>query len=68
MTKDEAISLIEKGEKITHKLFRPTEWLTMKNNEIVFENGIEFSSKEFQKFRTADHWDTGYSIYKETKP
>lgn len=61
ITKEEAIKLMQRGEKVTHELFSVGEWVTEENGLIVSEDGVKHYG--FWELREADHWDTGWSIY-----
>lgn len=63
MTKKEAITEMQRGVKITHRFFSSNEWMTMKNNKIVLEDGVKCSPLEFWQWRKNNKgWDDGYSI------
>ena len=62
MTKTEAIVVMNKGKKVTHTYFSHDEWMTIKNGEIVFEDGGKCSQDEFWKDRTTKEWEDGYTI------
>lgn len=64
MTKQEAIELMKKGEKITHDLFSPKEWMTMVGLNILLEDGVVVDESEFWKYRQQAYWNEGYSIFK----
>lgn len=64
-SKDEAIKLMQQGEKITHFTFTDNEWMTMKDGKVHLEDGVQCSPSEFWRWRTNEYWDSGYSIYKE---
>lgn len=65
MTKDEAIELMKQGKKLTHKYFDSDEWI--KSNQdgtiIFFEDGKEFESSEFWKWRRKDYFQTDWELY-----
>lgn len=65
MTKQEAIEQMENGVKITHDYFAYDEWMTIKNNRIITEDGYSHSKNEFWAYRTDERWDNGYSIFEE---
>jgi len=64
MTKDEAIQEMKKGVKITHTYFASDEWMTMKGNKIVLEDGVKCWPEEFWTYRTDKGWLDGFEIYK----
>lgn len=63
MTKEEAITCMKNGEKITHEYFSSDEWMTMGNGELILEDGVKCSPDYFWQSRTAEDWNDGYSIY-----
>ncbi len=65
MTKQQAIQAMQEGKKITHICFQPNEWMTMKNNQIVLEDGYCCDEYEFWLYRKQEIWNDGYSIYEE---
>ena len=62
MTKQEAIAEMQKGNKVRFKDFSPDEWMTMKNGNIVLEDGVRCCPDEFWKWRTNESWNDGYSL------
>jgi len=52
MKKYKAIELMRQGKKITHKHFTPDEWMTIKNGQILLEDGVRCNQDEFWKWRT----------------
>ena len=65
MTKQAAIEAMKSGEKVTHRFFEYNEWITMKNEFIVSEDGCVYKSKEFWSVRKSDYWNTDWSIWGE---
>ena len=63
MTIQEAISEMEAGKKLTHNYFNDTEFLTMVDGQIIDEDGIHHDN--FFEARKGEHWQTGWSYYKE---
>ena len=63
MTKQEAISEMKNGKKITHTWFDRTEWMTIENGKLLLEDGVRCSLLEFFSYRTDESWDDGYSFY-----
>lgn len=63
MTKEEAIELMKKGEKITHHYFDSKEWMTMRGNRIILEDGCSCWAHEFWSDRNGFGWSDGYSIF-----
>ena len=67
MNKQAAITEMRKGNKITHRHFSPSEWMTMKGNRILLEDGVNCFQEEFWQWRTDSTWDDGYSLFTEPK-
>lgn len=66
MTRQEAISLMMSGKKLTHTYFQSNEWVTInEKGNYLFEDGVELSSNEFLAFRTADEWNYGWELFNE---
>ncbi|MBM7070930.1 hypothetical protein JQC92_02590 [Shewanella sp. 202IG2-18] len=64
MTKDEAIKLMESGEKLTHESFTSNEWVKgLGNGMLQFEDGCLCPSGEFWFTRKDEWWLTGWSIF-----
>jgi len=64
MDKDEAIAAMKEGKSVTHKLFYPDEWMTMKDGQIVFEDGCKCDMYDFWFWRNDDEsWLTDWRIY-----
>ncbi len=63
MKKYEAIQLMRKGKKITHRHFSPEEWMTIQDGNMLLEDGVKCNQAEFWKWRTDASWDDGYSLY-----
>jgi hypothetical protein len=63
MNKEQAIEAMQEGKKVTHEYFTSNEFMTMKGNKIVFEDGYAVRPLEFWSTRTAKNWDDGYSIW-----
>lgn len=69
MTKDEAIAAMKAGEKVTHKHFLDTEWITMEGNlTIITEEGYSISTVEFWGYRQSESFNNDWSIYKQSVP
>ena len=47
MTLQEMIPLAQQGIKMTQTYFHPDEWLIMKGNLVVFEDGVEIFLEEW---------------------
>lgn len=69
MNKQEAIHAMQEGKKVTHRYFTPDEWMTMKDDMMVLEDGvihgITCTPEEFWKYRTDSRWDDGYELFNE---
>lgn len=63
MTKTQALELMSKGKKITHRSFHPEEWIILRGNIILFHDGYEMFQEDFWKFRTGESWEDGYSVF-----
>lgn len=63
MTKEEAIEAMNAGKKVTHRHFCKSEWMTIRNGLIEFEDGVRCSMGEFWHFRKEECWQDGYSIW-----
>ena len=62
MTKEEAIELMKKGVKMTHKYSTPEEWVYIGNDgKYVLEDGVECDKYEFWKWRIQEYWNDGWS-------
>ena len=64
MNKEEAIQAMKEGKKVTHCFFFYGEWMTIEDNEILFEGILRISIEEFFRFRKHRFWETGYELYK----
>jgi hypothetical protein len=60
MTKKEAINQMQKGIKMTHKQFMPKQWVIIKNDKYVMEDGIEQTEKSFWRDRAFAAWDNDW--------
>ena len=65
MNKQEAIEAMQEGKKVTHQHFSPNEWMTMKDEMILLEDGVVCPPKEFWKCRADSAWDDGYELFNE---
>jgi hypothetical protein len=61
MTFEEAKILAKQGIKMTHVYFTPNEYMTMKGNIIVFEDGAEIFADEWSKGK--DYLKEGWSRF-----
>jgi len=63
MSKSEAIQAMREGKKVTHRYFSNDEWITMRGNIILMEQGQECWASEFWRDREGEHWETDWEIY-----
>lgn len=63
MTREEAITAMKNGEKVTHGYFSDDEWMTMKDGDIVTEDGYKHNEVEFWAYRQIEAWNDGYEIF-----
>lgn len=62
MTFEEAKPLAQQGIKITHQYFSEEEYMTMKGNLVVFEDGVEIFVQEWMQGK---EWlSDGWSVYR----
>lgn len=64
MTKVEAIALMKKGVKITHRYFCPKEWMIIRGTYFEFEDGVQVEQSAFWADRKGEQWYDGYSVFK----
>lgn len=64
MSKEEAISLMKSGHKLTHRYFTEDEWVKSDSTGMVYmlDDGVEFSKNEFWKWRNGESWQSDWSI------
>jgi hypothetical protein len=62
LTKEQAITAMRVGAKVTHSTFTDNEWMTMKGVQIKFEDGCVVSGMMFWLDRTSESWNDGYSL------
>lgn len=65
MTSKEAIVNMQNGVKMTHPYFAPDEWVTMRGNKIVFEDGCEDWVSIFFELRPGKSWEKDWSIWRK---
>lgn len=63
MTKDEAMTFMRNGGKVTHRFFSPDEWMIESGYLYEFEDGCMCEFSEFWSFRKDASWDDGWSEY-----
>jgi len=61
MTFEEAKEQARKGVKVTHQYFADNEYLTMKGNMIVFEDGVKIFADDWSKDK--NYLLDGWSLY-----
>jgi len=62
MTLEEAKEQAQKGIKVTHTYFTGDEYMIMRGNMIVFEDGVKIFFNEWTEGK--DYLNDGWSIYK----
>jgi len=63
ISKQEAIQAMQNGKAVRHSTFMEYEYVTMTNRgNIVFEDGVDVPAHLFWKDRTADIWETNWTI------
>lgn len=70
MDKFQAIQLMIKGQKITHKSFTSEEWMTIdiEDGMILLDDGVKCSNKDFWRDRMNEFWEEGYSLFAPLVP
>jgi len=66
MTKEEAITAMKSGSKVTHEYFTKDEWITMdspNSKHFVDETGLSLPCDEFWRYRKSEVFQTGWEIY-----
>lgn len=63
MTKSEAIQLMERGMKMSHRFFTPDEWVTIDGELMVTEDGVKQSQENFWLYRTDKSFETGWNVF-----
>lgn len=63
MTLEEAKIKAQSGIKITHTYFTSNEYMTMRGNQIIFEDGAKIFFDEWVKGK--DYFNEGWSEFKE---
>jgi hypothetical protein len=67
MTKDEAITALRHGEKVTHSYFMPGDYIYIgADGELYDESGICMYRANFWRLRHGEMWATGWDIYTDT--
>lgn len=65
MTKYQAYEKMLIGEKVTHTLFSPSEYIYIEKLKIKDENGYDFT--EGFEIRNTKEWDDGWSLFENNK-
>jgi hypothetical protein len=63
MTKQEAITAMKSGKKVTHRYFSSSEWITMEGGQIQTEEGYKFSPYEFWADRSYPAFESDWSLF-----
>lgn len=63
MKLEEMILLARNGVKMTHNYFMPTEYLTMRGNMIIFEDGVKIMFDDWIKDKLG-FFNDGWSEFK----
>lgn len=63
MTLEEMIPLAQQGVKMTHRYFTNEEWLILRGNVILFEDGVEIFLKEWVGDK--DYLKTGWEVWEK---
>lgn len=61
MSLDEAVILARQGIKMTHNYFTSDEYMTMRGNIVIFEDGVKIFLSEWTKGK--DYLKTGWSKF-----
>lgn len=65
MTKAEALQVMSEGKKVRHYNFSCDEWMTIRDGQIVLEDGVVCSQHEFWFWRWGPEWNNGYELINE---
>lgn len=65
MSKEEAIQAMKEGKKVTHRFFASGEWMTIKNEVLLLEDGVLISLEDFFNIRNDSLWENGYELYND---
>lgn len=63
MSKDEAIQAMREGKKVTHPTFTDEEYIQLKGNVIITEEGYEIFLSQFFAIRNSVAFNTGWKIF-----
>ncbi len=68
MKKTEAMVLMKKGIKMSHRSFTDDEWVTYINNFMMLtEEGYFHEENEFWRWRTDEAWDEDWNIWEDSR-
>ena len=69
MTKQEAIELMKKGERLSHYGFTPDEWIESNSDGSIYtlEDGVKCTFTEFWIWRKDVLWLNGWNLVKSNK-
>lgn len=64
-TKNEALTKLDEGHKLTHRYFTEEEWMVKSVYPLhyEFEDGVVCPVEEFWRLRSDIGWETGWSIW-----
>jgi len=69
MTKQDAITAMREGKKVTHRYFSNDEWVALTATGLyLFEDGAICTSLLFWQDRQGEYWETGWSVFENIKP
>lgn len=65
LTRDEALTALIDGHKVTHQSFTDDEFIRMEEGIIYDENGYNMGTvcEEFMNIRRGGNWETGWRVY-----
>ncbi|MCJ7695353.1 MAG: hypothetical protein MUO40_07975 [Anaerolineaceae bacterium] len=63
MKKAEALDLMAQGKRITHPKFTAEEWISIRDNQILTEDGIKHNPLQFWARRTDSGFNDGYYLH-----
>jgi len=67
MTKDEMLTALNEGKKVTHRYFTDEEWMMLIDpidNIYLFEDGVKIPAHEFWANRRDMDWMEDWEIFK----
>lgn len=62
LTKDQAISAMENGQKVSHIYFSEDEWMKKDNHLYEFEDGCRCEVSEFWIMRDETAWGNNWYV------